>query len=287
MSSFMARARLSAELVTFQHTIFALPFAFMGMLLGAEGLPTPRQIVLITLAMVGARTAAMSFNRLVDHRFDKLNPRTAGRPLPSGRMSKGWAVSLLVLSSALLVAAAAGLNKLCFFLSPVALVIILTYSLTKRFTSLTHIHLGAALGIAPIAAFIAVRGNVEAGPVVLGLAVLFWTAGFDLIYSCQDVDFDRQIGLHSLPARLGIARALKLSSLLHLLMVAALASLPWLLPLGWGYGAGVAAVALLLVYEHRLVKPDDLSRVNAAFFSANGWISVGLLAATAADIWIL
>jgi 4-hydroxybenzoate polyprenyltransferase len=279
-----AKIRASAELIALRHTVFALPFAFMGMLLAAGGLPTLRTVGFITVAMVGARTAAMAFNRLADHRFDSENPRTAGRPLPSGRLSRRWARGLLLASSALFVIAAAALNHLCFYLSPLALALILSYSLTKRFTSLTHLHLGAALGLAPVGAWIAVRGSIEAAPLILGAAVTCWTAGFDIIYACQDREYDLTASLHSLPARLGIAGALKVSTALHVLMVIALAALPILVPLGYVYAIGVIGVGVILAFEHRMVRPDDLSRVNAAFFSANGWISVGLLAATLIDI---
>ncbi len=282
----LAKLRLSAELVTFSHTVFALPFAFMGMLMAARGLPSLRAILLITAAMVGARTAAMTFNRLADERFDRLNPRTAGRPLPSGRMTRSWAAGMLFLSSALFVGAAAALNTTCLVLSLPALAVILSYSLTKRFTPLTHFHLGTALGLAPIGAWIAVTGSIEPAALVLGLAVALWTAGFDIIYACQDVEFDRKVGLHSLPARAGIAGALAISSILHALMVLALLSLPFLSDLGLAYFAGALAAAAALVVEHRLVRPGDLSRVNAAFFTANGFVSVGLMAATAIDIYL-
>jgi 4-hydroxybenzoate polyprenyltransferase len=284
MNPLAPRIRLFGELVAFQHTLFALPFAFMGMLLAAGGVPTPRVVALIALAMVGARTAAMTFNRLADERFDRLNPRTAGRPLPSGRLPRSWAVGLLVASAALFVAAAAGLNRLCLYLSPAALAVILTYSLTKRATALTHFHLGASLGLAPVGAWIAVRGELDAAPLLLGLAVALWTAGFDIIYACQDADFDRTAGLRSLPARAGVARALQVSAVLHLLMLAVLLALPAAIPLGWAYGTGVLAVAAILAFEHAIVRPGDLSRVNAAFFTANGWVSVGLLTATVADL---
>ncbi len=280
------RLRLSAELVSFSHTIFALPFAFMGMLMAARGLPPLRTILLITLAMVGARTAAMTFNRLADERFDRLNPRTAGRPLPSGRLNRSWAGGLLALSTVVFVVAAGGLNRTCLYLSLPALAVILSYSLTKRFTPLTHVHLGAALGLAPIGAWIAVTGVIEPAAIVLGTAVALWTAGFDIIYACQDVVFDRSAGLHSLPARIGIASALKGSAILHVFMVLALISLPLLSDLGPIYVAGALAAAAALVVEHRLVRPGDLSRVNAAFFTANGFVSIGLLAATAADIFV-
>ena len=280
----MGRIRLSAELVAFRHTIFALPFAFMGMLLAAGGVPSPRQIVLVTLAMVGARTAAMAFNRIADERFDRLNPRTAGRPLPSGRMRRPWAVGLVMGASTLFVGSAAMLNSLCLHLSPLALGLILSYSLSKRVTSLSHFHLGASLGLAPVGAWIAVTGQLDVAPLVLGAAVMLWTAGFDIIYACQDFEFDRSMGLQSLPARLGIGPALRISSLLHVLTVIALALTPLAVSLGRAYLAGVVLAGLILIFEHRLVRPGDLARVNAAFFMANGWISVGLLVATALDM---
>ncbi len=284
MTALLHRLRLTAELVAFQHTIFALPFAFMGMLLAAGGWPTGRQVLFITLAMVGARTAAMTFNRIADERFDRLNPRTAARPLPSGRLKRSSAVALLIASCAVFAGSAAALNRLCLLLSPVALAVILTYSLTKRFTALTHLHLGASLGLAPVGAWLGVTGELGAAPLLLGLAVTLWTAGFDIIYACQDVEFDRLAGLHSLPARLGVPSALRFSTALHVLMVVALMSLPLTVPLGWAYSAGVIVVTATLAVEHRLVRPDDLSRVNAAFFTANGWVSVGLLAAVVADL---
>jgi 4-hydroxybenzoate polyprenyltransferase len=274
-------------MVAFKHTIFALPFALMGMMLAAGGLPRFSTIALICLAMVGARTAAMAFNRIVDQRLDRMNPRTAGRPLASGRLSRGWAAGVLGAAIALFVLSAGSLNRLCLYLSPLALVIILSYSLTKRFTPLTHFHLGASLGLAPVAAWIGVTGEIDLPPLILGLAVTLWTAGFDIIYACQDLEFDRQAGLHSLPVRVGVPGALRLSAVLHALMVIALATLPLTTPLNLAYTIGVVAVAVILVIEHRLVRPDDLSRVNAAFFTANGWISVGLFVATLIDLVML
>lgn len=280
----LRRLGLYAELVAFQHTIFALPFAFMGMILGARGWPGGRPLALVTLAMVGARTAAMCFNRIADARFDRLNPRTAGRPLPSGRLSRGRALALLGAAIAIFVGAAAGLNRLCLLLSPVALAVILSYSLTKRFSALSHLHLGASLGIAPIASWIAVTGRPAWTPVILGLAVAAWTAGFDVMYACQDVEIDRRLGLHSLPARFGIPVALRMSSALHLLMVALLVTLGLSATLGWVYFAAVILVAGILYYEHHIIRADDLSKINVAFFTANGWTSVGLLTATVVEL---
>ncbi|HKY31688.1 MAG TPA: UbiA-like polyprenyltransferase [Candidatus Polarisedimenticolia bacterium] len=276
------RARLTGELVAFPHTIFALPFAIIGMLLGSGGRPTLWQVVWIVLAMVGARTAAMSFNRIADRRLDALNPRTAGRPLPSGRMPSGTAWVVLALSVALFIGAAAALSLLCLALSPVALGIVLGYSYTKRFTSLSHLVLGMSLAIAPVGAWLAVAGPASWAPVVLAGAVVSWTAGFDIIYACQDVSFDRSHGLRSIPARLGIAPALRISSALHASMVLLLLALPLAAPgsgLGILYLAGVIVVAGVLLYEHSIVKPDDLSRVNLAFFTLNGWVALLLCGA--------
>jgi len=278
-------ASVTAELVAFPHTIFALPFAFMGMLLGAGGLPSAWQLAWIVAAMVGARTAAMSFNRIVDRRIDAANPRTAARPLPAGRMTLGAALAVLVISLALFGASCAALSPLCLRLSPVALLIVLGYSYTKRFTWMSHLFLGLALAVAPVGAWVAVGGLPSWAPVLLAAAVLLWTAGFDIIYSCQDVGFDRGAGLHSLPARFGVALALRLSSLLHVLMVIALAGMGLLAGLGFVYFTGLACVAVSLVYEHRLVRPDDLSRVNVAFFTMNGWIAVTLFIATLLDLF--
>jgi 4-hydroxybenzoate polyprenyltransferase len=218
---------------------------------------------------------AMGFNRLADENIDARNPRTAGRELPTGRLSRREVWLFVAVSAAALVGASAMLNPLCLALSPLALAIVLGYSYTKRFTSLSHLVLGLALGIAPVGAWLAVRGRFDAAPVVLAFAVLAWVAGFDTIYACQDVEFDRREGLRSLPARLGVARALLVARLLHAAAVGLLAALYVLVPLHPVYLAGVATVAALLVYEHSLVSPGDLSRVNAAFFAVNGWISVG------------
>jgi len=236
----------------------------------------------ILVAMVGARSAAMGFNRLADQSLDARNPRTAGRELPRGVLSRGEVWLFVIASAATLVVAAAMLNPLCLVLSPVALLVIFGYSYTKRFTALSHLFLGLALALAPMGAWLAIRGRVEAPPVVLGLAVLFWVAGFDTIYACQDEAFDRAAGLHSLPARLGTRRALVLARLFHVVAVALLAGLYTLVPMHPLYLVGVSAVAALLVYEHSLVRADDLSRIDAAFFTVNGWISLGYFVVTLA-----
>jgi 4-hydroxybenzoate polyprenyltransferase len=274
------------EMIKFEHTLFALPFAFLGMVLAAEGWPSWRTVAWIVVAMVGARSAAMGFNRLADRRIDAENPRTAGRALPRGQVSPA-AVALFVLASAaLLVLAAWRLNPLALALSPVALAIVLGYSYTKRFTWLSHGFLGLGLAGAPLGAWIAVRGELAATPVVLAAAVLSWVAGFDVLYALQDEAHDRRSGLFSVPARFGTVPALWLSGALHASTLALLAALPWVYPpgLGWGYGLGWGGCLALLAYQHWVVRPGDLSRLDAAFFTANGALSLWLFAATLADV---
>jgi len=266
--------RATLAMVRFEHSVFALPFALLGALLAADGLPRSWQIFWIIVAMVAGRSAAMAFNRIVDLHYDAANPRTASRELPTGKLSVRFAGSFTLVSAALLVFAAYQLNPLAFKLSPAALAILLLYSYTKRFTALTHWALGFCLGMAPAAACIAIRGTLDWQVLVLTAAVMLWVAGFDIIYACQDVDFDRQVGLHSLPKRLGIARALWTSRAMHLLMLALLLWLAQLTLAGMLTYVGLAVVAALLTYEHALVKPNDLSRVNTAFFTVNGFISV-------------
>lgn len=276
--------RATLSMIKFQHTLFALPFALTGAILAANGAPSWRQVGYILGAMVGARSAAMVFNRIADLRFDRLNPRTTNRPLVTGELGLPFAWGFLIASGALFLLCAALLNRLAFLLAAPALALILSYSYAKRFTWATHFHLGASLGLAPLGAWIAVRGTIETAPLLLGAAVTLWTAGFDIIYSCQDVGFDREAGLHSIPRRFGVAAALRVSSALHLATVLLLLGLPRFTPLGALYLAGVAGTAALLVHEHRLVRPDDLSRVNQAFFTINGCISFLILAATAVDL---
>jgi 4-hydroxybenzoate polyprenyltransferase len=284
VSAVAERALLYGRMIKFSHTVFALPFALASAALAARQGFRWSQIGWIVLAMVGARSAAMGFNRLADHAIDARNPRTAGRELPAGRLARREVWAFVAFSAALLVLAAWRLNPLCLALSPVALLIVFGYSYTKRFTALSHLVLGLGLAVAPVGAWLAIRGSFALPPLVLGLAVAAWVAGFDAIYACQDVEFDRREGLRSLPASLGLAGALLVARLLHAGAVALLASLYWLVPLHPLYLAGVAGVALLLVYEHSLVKANDLSRVNAAFFSVNGWVSLGYFAATLAAV---
>jgi 4-hydroxybenzoate polyprenyltransferase len=282
MSALLGRIGLYGRMIKFSHSVFALPFAFSSAVLAAGSGIAWRQVAWILVAMVGARSAAMGFNRLADQNLDARNPRTARRELPRGVVSRAEVWLFVIASAATLVVAAAMLNPLCLVLSPVALLVIFGYSYTKRFTALSHLFLGLALALAPMGAWLAIRGRVEAPPVLLGLAVLFWVAGFDTIYACQDEAFDRAEGLHSLPARLGTRRALILARLFHVVAVALLAGLYALVPMHPLYLGGVSAVAALLVYEHSLVRADDLSRIDAAFFTVNGWISLGYFVVTLA-----
>jgi 4-hydroxybenzoate polyprenyltransferase len=267
------------RLVKFEHTVFALPFALAAAFLAAGGVPPALPIALIVLACVFARTAAMSFNRFTDASLDAENPRTVNREIPRGKLTRGFALILTLASAAAFVATCAFINTTVLALSPVALVVVLGYSYTKRFTAMTHLALGLALGLAPLGAWLALGREITAVPILLGCAVLLWTAGFDIIYACQDVAFDRSKGLRSLPASLGIGGALLVSRVMHVVMLGCLVAV-WLLAggLGWPYLAGVAAAAVLLVYEHSLVKPSDLSKVNTAFFTMNGLVSVLFMA---------
>lgn len=272
------------RMIRFEHSLFALPFAFLGALLAAEGWPSWRQVFWIVVAMVGGRSAAMAFNRIADLPYDAMNPRTASRELPTGQLSLGFAWVFTLVSAAVLVIAAWQLNPLALMLSPVVLAVLLLYSYTKRFTTLTHWVLGLCLGMAPAGAWVAVRGTLDWKILPLTLAVLFWVAGFDIIYACQDVEFDRKMGLFSLPRRIGIAGALQVSRLLHVLMLGLLAWLAHWAGLGPVAYTGLVVVAVLLTYEHSLVKADDLTKVNAAFFTVNGYISVLLLLFWGVDI---
>jgi 4-hydroxybenzoate polyprenyltransferase len=277
---------ITLEMIKWEHSVFALPFALAGAMLAAGGLPQRRQLVWIIVAMVAARSAAMAFNRLVDASLDAANPRTRGRALPAGLLSAKFVAGFVVLSSALLMVAAWQLNHLAFVLSPLALAIVLTYSFTKRFTRWSHLVLGFALGIAPAAAWIAVRGTLDPRILLLTAAVTCWVAGFDVLYACQDFDFDRGAGLHSIPRFLGIRRALLVARLLHTLMLLLLMAVVYVFGLGWIALTGIGLVALLLAYEHSLVAPDDLSKLNAAFFTMNGVISVVLFIFIAADLLV-
>jgi 4-hydroxybenzoate polyprenyltransferase len=271
-------------MIKWEHSIFALPFALTGAMLAAGGMPTVHQVLWIIVAMVAARSAAMAFNRLADLAIDAANPRTQARALPAGILSRDFVAAFVVISSAVFVLAAWQLNRLALLLSPLALAVILLYSYTKRFTRWSHIALGFALGISPAAAWIAVRGSLDARILLLTVAVTFWVAGFDVLYACQDFDFDRQAGLHSVPRHWGIGKALWLARAFHALMLLLLLALALVFALGKLAIGGVAVVALLLFYEHSLVSRDDLSRLNAAFFTMNGVISVVFFAFVAGDL---
>jgi 4-hydroxybenzoate polyprenyltransferase len=276
--------RLTLEMIKWEHSVFALPFALCGALLAASGLPTAHQLLWIVIAMLAARSAAMAFNRLADAAIDAANPRTSSRALPAGHLSTSFVATFVVVSCAIFILAAAQLNRLTLWLSPVALAVLLLYSYTKRFTRLSHLVLGLALGIAPAAAWIAVRGSLDPRILLLTAAVTFWVAGFDILYACQDFEFDRDAGLHSIPRYLGIPHALWLARAFHAIMLLLLIALIPAFALGKLAAAGVIAVALLLLYEHSLVKPNDLSKLNAAFFTMNGVISVVFAAFLSADI---
>jgi len=278
------KLRIILEMIKFEHTVFALPFAIMSAFIASNGLPPLPNLGWILVAMVGARSCAMAFNRLADSKIDSQNPRTSMRAIPAGLITKGSVWLFTVVSAGLLVFAAWRLNPLAFALSPVALIVIMGYSYTKRFTSLSHFWLGLALSISPVGAWIAITGRFDWTPIVLCCVVLLWTAGFDIIYACQDVNFDRKHGLHSIPARIGIRWALWLSSAIHVIAVLLLFTVPFLTELGLFYYIGVSIVVLIFIYEHAIVKPDDLSRVNLAFFTLNGMISLVLMALSITDI---
>jgi 4-hydroxybenzoate polyprenyltransferase len=276
--------RVTLEMIKWEHSIFALPFALCGAMLAASGLPTLRQFAWIIVAMISARSAAMAFNRVADAAIDAANPRTQTRALPAGALSPAFVSTFVAVSCGMFVLAAFQLSRLAFLLSPVALAVVLLYSYTKRFTHWSHLVLGFSLGIAPAAAWIAVRGSLDPRILLLTAAVTFWVAGFDVLYACQDYDFDRQSGLHSIPRYIGIRGALAVARTFHVLMLLLLIALVVTFGLGKIAMAGVVVVALLLLYEHSLVSPTDLSKLNAAFFTMNGVISVVFFAFVAADL---
>ena len=275
MPSILKNVRTTLDMIKIEHTLFALPFALLGAVLAADGLPTLRQLFWIAVAMVGARSTAMAFNRIVDREFDARNPRTSMRAIPAGMLSVGFVWVFTLVAAAIFFLAAAMLNHLTLVLAPVALASVLLYSFTKRWTLLSHLVLGWCLAIAPTGAWIAVRGALDSPvPLLLSLVVLLWTAGFDVLYSCQDYDFDVAEGLHSVPRTFGIARSLWISRALHASAFVALIALYLNTKLGALALAGVIATGALLIYQHRLVKADDLTRLNAAFFTTNAFVSV-------------
>jgi len=276
--------RVTLEMIKWEHSIFVLPFALCGAMLAAGGLPNAHSLIWIIVSMVAARSAAMAFNRLADASIDATNPRTQTRALPAGTLTPAFVATFVTVSCAIFILAASQLNRLSLLLSPVALLIILSYSFTKRFTRWSHLVLGFAMGIAPSAAWIAVRGSLDPRILLLTAAVTFWGGGFDVLYACQDYEFDRRTGLHSVPRYFGIARSLWIARIFHLSMLILLVSLIIVFGLGKFAVAGVVAVALLLIYEHSLVSPTDLSRLNAAFFTMNGVISVVFFVFIASDL---
>jgi 4-hydroxybenzoate polyprenyltransferase len=287
------RLRITLEMIKIEHTLFALPFALLGAALAARDVqPQPisfwiSRLLWITVAMVGARSAAMTFNRIADRRIDAANPRTATRALPAGLLDIRFAALFTIVSSALFLIATWQLNRLTLILSPIALGSVLLYSYTKRFTSLSHLILGWCLAIAPSGAWIAIQGRLTLVPVLLSLCVLLWTAGFDILYACQDYDFDRSVGLHSIPERFGIGRALWIARGIHALMFASLVLFFFEAQLGWLGFVGVLATGALLAYQHSIVKPNDLSRLNAAFFTTNAFVSIILFVTMTSDALLL
>ena len=284
MSVVLSKIKIILEMIKFEHTIFALPFAFTGALLALDGLPSLEQVIWIIAAMVGARSAAMGFNRWADRDIDSENPRTKTRALPLGLVTPAQVLAFIIVSSGLLVLSAYMLNPLSFMLAPVALAIVFFYSYTKRFTFLSHAFLGLAISGAPMGAWIAVTGRFEFPALVLGVAVLFWLVGFDILYALQDLEFDRKAGLHSVPQRFGVRTSLLISRTAHLVTMLCLFWIYVLLPVGLVYLLGVLVAMGLIIYEHSLVKESDLSKLNIAFFNMNGYISVTIFIFTLLDV---
>lgn len=284
--NFFAKLKIFLDMIKFPHTIFALPFALTSAFIASGGLPDSYHLFWIVVAMVGARTGAMSFNRLVDRHIDAKNPRTSNRPLPRGLISKEAVIFFTVISFVILILAGYMLNKLCFYLSPLAIAILISYSYTKRFTHLSHLFLGLALSGAPLGAWIAVRGTVELLPILLSFAVLFWVAGFDILYALQDYEFDKKEGLYSIPVKFGIKRSIILARIFHLFMMIFLFLLYLFYDFGFLYFIGLVVILLLLFYEHSLVKENDLSKLDIAFFNMNGYISILFFLFTVGDIYL-
>jgi len=284
MSVVLSKIKIILEMIKFEHTVFALPFAFTGALLALDGLPSLEQVIWIIAAMVGARSAAMGFNRWADRDIDSENPRTKTRALPLGLVTPAQVLAFIIVSSGLLVLAAYMLNPLSFMLAPVALAIVFFYSYTKRFTFLSHAFLGLAISGAPMGAWIAVTGRFEFPALVLGVAVLFWLVGFDILYALQDLEFDRKAGLHSVPQRFGVRTSLLISRTAHFVTMLCLFWIYVLLPVGLVYLLGVLVAMGLIIYEHSLVKESDLSKLNIAFFNMNGYISVTIFIFTLLDV---
>lgn len=284
----MRKLKIFLEMIKFEHTLFALPFAYMGAVLASvyvfDRLPSWSEIGWITLAMIGARTAAMGLNRVIDRTIDAKNPRTANRAIPAGLISSIEVWLFIVISFVLLFVATSNLDPLSMKLLPIAVIFLVGYSYTKRFTWACHIILGLTIGLAPLGAWVAVTGEIDMTTIIFYLAVALWTAGFDVLYACQDMDHDRKEGLHSIPSRFGITRALWIARGFHTLTAAGLFSLIWLADLSWFYIVGMIIAYLILIYEHRLVSPNDLTRLNTAFFTMNGVLSVVLFTFTIVDL---
>lgn len=274
------------KMIKIEHTLFALPFAFTGAVIAAGGLPSYSQIFWIIVAMVGARTGAMGLNRVIDAEIDKKNPRTASREIPSGKISKGESIVYIIISFLIYEFATLMLNKLCFYLSPIPLIIFITYSYTKRFTSLCHIVLGVALGLAPIGAWVAVAGNINTGIVIMGIGVLFWVSGFDIIYALQDIEFDKQEKLFSIPAFIGVKKSLILARCFHIISFILFLLTALLLNLGKLYLLGIFLSGIFMFFQHRVISENDLTRVNIAFFNLNAYISLTVFVFTTLDVFI-
>jgi 4-hydroxybenzoate polyprenyltransferase len=287
----MRKIRIFLEMIKFEHTVFALPFAYMGALLGSvyfwDKLPSWSQIGWVTLAMVGARSAAMGLNRVIDKVFDGQNPRTAARAIPAGLLSSKEVILFVIVSFILLFYAAFQLNPLCVKLLPIAVFFLVIYSYTKRFTWLCHVILGLTIGLAPLGGWVAVTGTIDWTSIVFYLTVSLWTAGFDVIYACQDAEFDSKEGLHSIPSRFGIPLALQIARGFHVLTAVGFLTLFVMADLSWWYLAGMAIAYLILIYEHRLVSPSDLSKLNTAFFTMNGVLSMVVFAFTLIDLVVM
>ncbi len=282
------KIKVFLEMIKFEHTLFALPFAYMGAVLGSvvvrDMLPTWAEIGWVTLAMVGARSAAMGLNRVIDRMIDKKNPRTAGRAIPAGLLSAKEVWLFITASFILLFVAASQLSVLAMQLLPIAVFMLVFYSYTKRFTWLCHIVLGLTIALAPLGGWVAVTGQVDAVAMLFYFSVALWTAGFDVIYACQDMEYDRRTGLYSIPSRFGLAKALLIAKCLHTLTALGLISLIWFTQLGWWYLAGMMIASAILFYEHRLISPDDMSKLNTAFFTMNGVLSVVVFTFTILDL---
>ena len=277
---------LVLELIKFQHTIFALPFAFLGALLASREIPPWQTSAWILVAMIGARSAAMAFNQLADHQFDALNPRTQSRVLPTSQISRGFVSLFTVISTALFFFSAWNLNQLALLLTLPAIAIIFAYSFTKRVTFLSHLFLGLSLAIAPVGGWVAVNGSLELEPFLIGISVMFWVSGFDIIYACQDLEFDRKMGLNSIPQRFGILVSLRIAKIFHFAMTGFLLLAFWVSGLSWLSWVGFIVVVISLLYEHSLVKETDLSRINVAFFTVNGFIGIALLLFVGIDLYL-